>query len=202
MTQDYDAQLARIPNSILEANGVSVTETSLTITDPSAISYEEAEALCAFLGKLDSGCKWWIGDLLNIMEGSYGEKVYQAAEALKLSPQTVMNRMSICTRIPRSRRRPGLSFSIHAEVAALSPEAQTFWLEKAERNQWRRDEIRSAVREITGRLELQSEVVKKALADQAARAEAAEAESGHLPPAGAMETFWACPKCGEVHQCP
>jgi hypothetical protein len=46
--------------------------------------------------------------------------------------QSLMNMSYVASRFDASRRRPGLSFSHHAELAALPPEDQELWLDRAE----------------------------------------------------------------------
>lgn len=131
--------------SILERAGASVTLTSLQLSDPD-VSYETLEELLAFAGTVHKASSWWIGDTLNQIEGRYGDKVYQAASSLDLAEQTLMNMMSVCKNVPRSRRRETLKFSHHAEVAALEPEAQSMWLQAAEDNAWTKVELRKAIK--------------------------------------------------------
>lgn len=131
---------------IFERAGAKVTLTSLVITKPD-VSYETFEELCVFIGTVHRASSWWMGDTLNQIEMRYGDLVYQAAEHLGVSPQTVKNVMSICERVPRSRRRENVHFSTHAEVAALEPEQQKDWLQKAEQNGWTKNDLR---REIQG----------------------------------------------------
>jgi hypothetical protein len=131
--------------SILEKAGARVTLTSLEVTDPN-VSYETLTELLAFAGTVHKASSWWVGDTLNAIEARYGDKVYQAATILDLAEQTIMNMMSICNRIPRSRRRENVKFSTHAEVRALEPEDQTKWLDQAEENGWTKNELRKAIR--------------------------------------------------------
>lgn len=134
-----------LDSTALTRAGAEVTPTSLVIADPS-LPYEVLEDLCSFLGVLGRGCEWWTGDLLLQIEMRYGDKVTQAADATGFAPQTIMNRMSICSRIPRQRRREELNFSVHAEVAYREPEEQDQWLERAVLNGWKRGDLRAAMR--------------------------------------------------------
>lgn len=127
--------------TVLERAGVKVTETSLQISDPD-LPYEDFEDLLSFLGSLGKSYSWWVGDSLLAGEGMYGEKIAQAADLLDLSPQTLANRMSICSRIPRSRRRSDVPFSLHAEIAYLPPKEQAEWLKKISSNGWTRSILR------------------------------------------------------------
>jgi hypothetical protein len=46
--------------------------------------------------------------------------------------QSLMNMAYVASRFEPDRRRPGLSFSHHAELAGLPPEDQELWLDRAE----------------------------------------------------------------------
>jgi len=134
--------------SILERAGATVTLTSLQLSDPD-VPYETLVELLDFAGTVHKASSWWIGDTLNQIEGRYNDKVYQAATVLDLSEQTVMNIMSTCKLVPRSRRREAVKFWHHAEVKALAPEEQTEWLKKSEENDWTKADLR---RQIKGEL--------------------------------------------------
>lgn len=99
--------------------------------DPDAI-YDTVERLCRFFGRSLDANRFWIGDLLLFGEGMLGDRFDQAAEALGLAPRTVMDYLRVAERVPRSRRRDNLHYSHHRVVAALEPDAQTYWLDKAE----------------------------------------------------------------------
>lgn len=123
----------------LEQSG-AITETSLTL--PPDVPYDQYEALAYMFGRVHRQTAWVLGDLLNYGEKVYGEKFSQAEAATGLAKSTLENYCSVCNRIPRSRRRKSLAFSIHAEVASLSPREQTEWLGKAVSEGWKRGRIR------------------------------------------------------------
>jgi hypothetical protein len=125
----------------LEQSG-AITATALVL--PPDTPYEQCEALAAMFGQLHRTSAWLIGDLLNHIERAYGETYAQAAEATGLSKGTLMNYTSVCSHIPRSRRRASLPFSTHAEVAYLPPVEQEEWLKKASDRQWTKAELRAA----------------------------------------------------------
>lgn len=125
----------------LEETG-AITLTALVL--PPDISYDECEALAAMLGQLHRTSQWLIGDLLNHIERVYGETYAQAAEVTGLSKGALMNYTWVCSKIPRSRRRPHVHFSTHMEVASLEPAEQDKWLKEADRNKWTKEELRSA----------------------------------------------------------
>lgn len=124
----------------------AVTETELRL--PADLEYESYEALAIMLGRVKRSTSWLIGDFILFGESVYGEKYAQAADMTGLAPQTLANYASICKHIPPSRRRPGVSFSLHGEVAYLSPKEQTQWLDQAEAEGWTKEVLRSAIREI------------------------------------------------------
>jgi hypothetical protein len=122
---------------------VERTETSLSI--PEDFEYEEFEELIALFGTAENVFIWWSADALLQGEHLYGDKVAQAAELLRRSPQTIINRTSVARRVPPSRRNPHVSFSCHAEVAALEPADQRRWLKTAEQEALSTHELRARV---------------------------------------------------------
>jgi hypothetical protein len=113
---------------------------------PEDLSYEQYESIGALLGALHQMNAFLIGDWLNYGEHAYGEKYAQAATRVGLSPQTLTNYASIANRVPPSRRRLGVSFSLHAEVAALSPNEQRHWLKVAATESLSKMELRERIR--------------------------------------------------------
>ena len=150
----------------LEAAG-AITATSLTL--PPDLPFDRYEALMAMFGQLHRTSAWLIGDGLNYGERVYGETYAQAAEATGLSRGALINYASVCSHIPKSRRRATVPFSTHMEVAYLEPAEQKEWLDKAAANRWTKEELRAA---------------RKASTD------------GVTP---AVEVSCVCPTCGDVH---
>jgi hypothetical protein len=66
-------------------------------------------------------------------ERKYGEKYSQAVEENVGSYGSLRNAVYVSERFDLSRRRDNLSWSHHAEVAALDPHEQNDWLDRAER---------------------------------------------------------------------
>lgn len=165
----------------LEAAG-AVTETSLTL--PPGLPYDQYEALAAMFGQLHRTSQWLIGDLILYGEKVYGETYAQAEKVTKLAPQTLANYASVCNRIPRSRRRPGVNFSLHAEVASRTPDEQKKWLKLSEENHWTRAQLRY-------NLDPDQEQY------QSVASENGEVEV--LPPAG-DEHLCQCLTCGRFHR--
>lgn len=113
---------------------------------PADLAYETYESIGAMLGALHQASSFLVGDYLLYGEFTYGEKYTQAALLLGLSPQTLANYASIAKRVPPGRRKIGVSFSIHGEVASLPPELQEHWLTVAKNEGLTKQEIRDRLR--------------------------------------------------------
>jgi len=124
----------------LERNGW-LTLTSVDLP-PDAVTYDQYDALLHWAGQLHESSCWIIGDLINYGEKVYGQTYAQAVEATGLAEQTLTNYASVCGRIPRSRRRLGLKFGVHAEVAYMAPKERDGWLKAAATNGWGRSRLR------------------------------------------------------------
>jgi hypothetical protein len=122
----------------------ALTPTAL-ILDGEAMTWERFESLGVLIGRLDDACKWWLGDWLVFGEGMYGEKAAQAAEHTGRSPETLRGYRWVAERVPPSRRRAHLSFTIHRMVAHMEPAEQERWLSYAE-------DRRLSSRELSGHL--------------------------------------------------
>lgn len=86
------------------------------------------------LGAIGRGSGWWIGDWVRFGTARYGEKYDIAARITGYDTQSLMNMAYVASRFDSSRRREKLSFSHHAEVAALPFDEQERWLDRAERD--------------------------------------------------------------------
>lgn len=126
----------------LEDSG-AVTVTSLTLTN-TEMEFEQFETIGYFLGWMKRWTSWAIGDWLNFGAGVYGEKFAQAASETKLAESTLQHYQFVCTNVPEERRRPSLSFAVHALVARDDPKDQTYWLKMAEKKGWGERELREA----------------------------------------------------------
>jgi hypothetical protein len=106
------------------------------------------------LGALGRGVAWWIGDWLRYGSTVYGERYARAARITGYDAQSLMNMSYVASRFEPSRRRPGLSWSHHAELAALAPDEQEHWLDRAEQHRMSVHALRLEVRtsrRITGK---------------------------------------------------
>lgn len=84
-----------------------------------------------WLGTVGRGSGWWIGDWVRYGNARYGERYKLVASITGYDTQTLMNMAYVTSRFEPARRRESLSFSHHAELAALCREEQDSWLERA-----------------------------------------------------------------------
>jgi DNA mismatch repair ATPase MutL len=110
-------------------------------------TYSEWEIALGVACDLHRSSQWWVGDLLNIGEHTYGEKYSQALEATGFEEQTLKNYKWVCARVEKSLRKDNLTFSHHALVASLQPDEQKQWLTLAVNNKWTVAQLREAMHE-------------------------------------------------------
>jgi len=110
--------------------------------------------------------------------GRYGETYERAAAITGYDIQTLMNFVYVANRFPISRRREKLSWSHHAEVAALQESAQEVWLDRAATDGLSVRSLREHIRR--------------------ERAAAMEGSGSDAPRSRARVTLLRCPRCGYV----
>lgn len=83
------------------------------------------------LGMMGRCSQWWVGDWVRYGVARWGEKYKAAARITGYDGHSLRNMAYVASRFDLSRRRDNLSFSHHAEVSALEPDEQDYWLELA-----------------------------------------------------------------------
>ena len=135
------------------------------------------------LGVIGRGVGWWIGDWLRYGNMKFGERYVRASRITGYDVQTLMNMVYVATAYEPEQRRSNLSWSHHAELAALPTDERDRWLDLAESNRLSvrclREELRRERRAVAGEAEEQA-------AAQVAAAQPAEADPHEL----------RCPQCG------
>lgn len=175
--------------SLIALDGEVIGETSevgLKIYKPDTHSYELYEKMGRLLGNANRRMQWVVGDWINLVEDVYPDRYSQATEVTGLNKQTLINRASICRRIPEKRRRQGLPFSMHADLAYIDPQEREHWLNEAHKNGWNRDELRDH------RAAAKAAKEVGPVGETAVTSTASVAEKGELVP-GPLHT---CPNCG------
>lgn len=161
-----------------ERTGVSMTATSWQAATELPLSQWSAAG--RRLGAIGRGVGWWIGDWLNYGNRRFGERYTRAKRITRYDVQTLMNMVYVASRFPPERRREGLSFSHHAELAALAPDEQDRWLTRAEAKGW---SVRCLREELRGK-----------------RGGRGPGAGGGKRPTGSPEPAdeaLVCPRCGE-----
>jgi hypothetical protein len=135
------------------------------------------------LGLLGRNVPWWIGDWLRYGNHAYGERYARAARITGYDSQTLMNMVYVASHFPPTRRRGSLSWSHHAEVAALDPKEQDTWLDHAEAE---RLSVRCLRQEIRTRARGSHAAEQRALTDSRDAADPQPTEEALV-----------CPSCGQ-----
>ena len=111
----------------LHKNGLS------PIGKPTFTNWQECGV---FIQEAEKSVQFWIGDWLNFGEKAWGKKYEEALEKTGLDYQTLRDYKWVASKVPLSSRNDKLSFHHHREVASLTPEKQTYLLNKAASLSW------------------------------------------------------------------
>jgi hypothetical protein len=125
------AQARRVASRPASLRSPILTETSWS--PRRELTIDDWLRQCRCLGSVARASGWWIGDWSRYGSPRYGEKYDAAARITGYDVQSLMNMPYVASRFKFSRRREKLSFSHHAELAALTPDEQERWLDRAER---------------------------------------------------------------------
>jgi len=122
--------------SIIKYDKARFEKNSLVIYD--SITLDEWKELGQSLKQVEGCVQFWIGDWARYGDkrgftGKYTDpKVYDELEEITgLEHQTLKNYKTIAENVPTSVRLPELSFSHHSEVAKLTTERQSAFLQRA-----------------------------------------------------------------------
>jgi len=130
----------------LDLSGATISPTALEL--PAGMSFEDWADYGRRLSRVAEGVMWWLGDWWRYGEHRYGERAAQALDPETYAFQTFANAGYVARRFETSRRREVLSWSHHAEVAALEPDVGDELLGKAEVEDWSVRQLRGQVREL------------------------------------------------------
>jgi hypothetical protein len=148
------------------------------------LSFEEWLENGRRLGLMGRSAGWWIGDWLCYGNHAFGERYARASRITGYDAQTLMNMAYVASRFDVGRRRGKLSWSHHAEIAAMEPEEQDHWLALAEADRLSVRCLREGIRR---------ERLRKRAEEEAAVREAGGSDEGDDPDADMV-----CPSCGHV----
>lgn len=127
-----------------------VLTTGVGLKIPMDLTFEDWEHAGQQLAGVVNSSVWWLGDWLVHGRDNFSDRYKRGVRAAGLSYQTLRNYAWVSRRFELSRRRPGLSFQHHAEVASLSIADQELWLDRSERMRWSTKQLRNAIRDVEG----------------------------------------------------
>lgn len=167
---------------------------------PDALSYDDFIRVGAALSAMQRAIHWWLGDWLNAGEDALGERYAQAVDETDFVIGTLQNDAWVSRQVHRSLRNERLSWTHHYLVAALDPEQQRQWLDRAARFDWSTRDLRQhlsewkAQRNIPDRAEPQwtEEPTKQTNEQSTMDVLAPDGE----PSAGPVLAQVQCPQCG------
>jgi len=125
-------------------NKIMVSRVGLTFSTD--LGYDDWVRAGVQVSRIIDSTAWCLGDWLVCGQDKYANRYRHAIEEAGLDYQTLRNYAWVARHFPLSRRRESLSFQHHAEVAALPPDEQNYWLDRAEKAGWSRNRLRQYVR--------------------------------------------------------
>ena len=143
-TARSSAANARQPLLINLTGPVSLHKAGLII--PGQLSLGVWEKIGRESTSISESSTWWLADWVLYGETAYTGRYREVIEKTGLGYQTLRNYAWVARRFRIPRRRPGLSFAHHAEVAPLEPAEQDYWLRWAEQQKWSRNQLRKQIR--------------------------------------------------------
>lgn len=123
----------------------------------SDLTLEEWRHLGPRLGTEARASNWWLGDWAKFGSRRLGQTYGQAAQITGYDEQTLHNMAWVAGRYPTSRRREALSWSHHAELAALEESEQERWLARASDKRLSVQALRSELRNAKRRTQPESD---------------------------------------------
>jgi hypothetical protein len=140
------------------SSSVNIGDRHKILTTPVGLSFHSEVTFEAWvragthISRIMSSSAWYLGDWVVFGQDKYENRYRRAVDAAGLDYQTLRNYAWVARSFTPTRRRPGLSFQHHAEVASLPAQEQDEWLDKAERHGWSRNQLRKNLRESRNRV--------------------------------------------------
>jgi len=174
--------VAEKPNLMKKGSRATISDVSWRAAED--MSFSEWLEYGRRLGVMGRSAGWWIGDWLTYGNHVFGERYARASRITGYDSQTLMNMAYVASRFEESRRHGKLSWSHHAEIAAMEPEEQDSWLERAEADRLSVRCLREGIRR---------ERLRRKAEEEAAEREAGATDESEHPHADRV-----CPECGHV----
>lgn len=140
-------------NSLGTAGG-RILATRIGLRFLPGVTFEQWADAGTKLARLVDSLAWCVGDWLVYGQERYNGRYAATAAVMGLDHQTLRDYAWVAGKFDTTRRRAGLSFQHHAEVASLPPGEQDVWLDRAEQHGWSRNRLRLQLREARETLEI------------------------------------------------
>lgn len=147
VAQDVQERYGRRLAGGSSGNGDKILTTSVGLHFPASMTFETWERAGVQVSRIASSSAWYMGDWIVYGQDKYEDRYRKAVDLAGLDYHTLRNYAWVARNFEFSRRREGLSFQHHAEVASLSMEEQDSWLDRAAQGGWSRNKLRNSVRE-------------------------------------------------------
>jgi hypothetical protein len=112
------------------------------------MAYPEWARVGKRIGVVSRVSNWWVGDWVRYGVERWGERYVQAAKLTGYDVHSLRNMAYVASRVDSSLRRDDLTWSHHALLAALEPEAQRYWLERAVKDRLSVADLRLELRSV------------------------------------------------------
>ncbi len=143
MPSSSDAILSRpAPAHARSGPGIRALTTRTSLSLPPALPLDIWQKVGTDLHVIADASGWWQGDWLVYGQDRFPDRYQRALQETGLDYQTLRNYAWVARTFPPPRRRSGLSFQHHAEVASLTAAEQDKWLSQAEECNWSRNLLR------------------------------------------------------------
>ena len=103
----------------------------------------EVGRTCALVERAN---RWWIGDLLNYGEREYGETYSEAQDLFELEYSTLAQLKWVASEFQLYERSQLLTWSHHLVLAPLESEMRSYWMQRAEDNNWSVRELKAHIK--------------------------------------------------------
>ncbi len=117
--------------------------TGVAMAIPQDLPFDEWVRAGRRLSGIVDSSSWWLGDWLVHGKRHFADRYEVAIRTAGLRYQTLRNYAWVCRRFDIERRRAGLTFQHHAEVASLPQDDQDRWLNAAEQGKWSTKQLRT-----------------------------------------------------------
>lgn len=108
--------------------------------------FDELESICRTMATISGSLNWWVGDILNHAEDSFGEMASQLYDVFGWDYSKVQQVKWVSRNVMFTNRLVNISWTHHMIVASLEPAEQTKWLQRAALYRWSKSELREEIK--------------------------------------------------------